>query len=213
MFGIFYLLWAGISDLGYKFKAGKHDSNAHVDKHTMTYMGYDGTLRDALTGQKRYWEIDSNGDEILKDSPTHIVRNLSEEKRNQEYSALQEVNNGEIAYRTKQVRMVEWLNPATGYVDKQRAMIYKDLKNGNEYVRLSCIVQGEGEKEFYAFVNDPYTLARMSDRQRNIELAKKKNCKPNWIDHPEEELAFINKYNKLPIDFYGRCPIIHLENS
>lgn len=212
MFGIFYLLWAGISDLGYKFKAGKHDSNAHVDKHTMTYMGYDGTLRDALTGQKRYWEIDSNGDEILKDSPTHIVRNLSEEKRNQEYSALQEVNNGEIAYRTKQVRMVEWLNPTTGYVYRQRAMIYKDLKNGNEYVRLSCNVQGE-EKEFYAFAKDPYTLARMSDRQRNIELAKKKNYKSNWIDHPEEESAFINEYNKQPIDYHGRCPIIYLKNS
>ena len=84
MFGIFYLLWTGISDLGYKFKAGKHDSNAHVDKHTMTYMGYDGTLRDALTGQKRYWEIDSNGDEVLKDSPTHVVRNLSEDKRKQD---------------------------------------------------------------------------------------------------------------------------------
>lgn len=212
MFGIFYLIWSVISDAGYRIKAGIHDANAHVDEHTNTYMGFDGRLRDARTGAYRHWEIDSNGDEVLKDSPTHVVRNISAEERQKGLAAAKENPDGKTVYDTGQRRKITYTE-YNGRQTFQHGKIFIDLQTNQEYAASKINVwfkecKGE-EKEFYVLKSDPYTIVRITDEQRHYEELNKKHFKYNWISNPEDEKEFVKYYNSLPIQFVdGRCPFI-----
>lgn len=213
MIGFLYLSWSLISHIGYTIKEKIHDIKAPIDMRTNTYYGFDGRLKDATSKQYRRWEIDNNGDEVLKDSATHVIRNLSQEKRISDFNSQRQNRNGEIAFRTGQMKTIIWRNPQTNSTNSQRGMIYKDLDTGEEYIRIDCMVTPKEIKEFYALASDPYHIVRMSDNQRITELARQKYGKSNWIDQPQKEVDFVIEYNNRPIKFGGRNPIIHIKRG
>lgn len=200
MFGFVYLGWALISHIGYKTKELFYNALAPVDKHTNTYWGYDGHEYVAGTNKRVCWFKESNGDEVLYDRPGHVYRNLSAEKREREYEELQNNRNGATAYKTGERRLIKYHNPITQNIDQQYGTIYWDLDTKEEYVCVDCLVDMDEKKEFYALVNNPYKVVRISDRQRKTEIRLKKHYLVNWIDCPSKERNFIEKHNsKVPV--------------
>lgn len=207
MFGLFYVVWSAISHVGYRFKQIIHDSGAHVDKRTNTYMGFDGRLRDASNGKKVFWTVDQNGDEVLLDKPGHVYRNISRENISKSFEKAKRTPGNETVYVTGQRRKIRYKDE-NGNEKYANGMIFKDLETGTEFASRRIPVwysdlRGE-QIEFYVRARDPYYLVRITDEQRKIEQTKERNGKYSWTKFPNDEKQFIQSFNNEPVTLCGK---------
>lgn len=206
MIGIIYLLWGGISHIGYKVKELMHDSTATVDERTNTYTGFDGRLRDASTNKVVTWVKDENGDEVLWDRPGHVYRNISAEKRMKDYAIAKQNPNGSTVFNTKQRRKI-YYKDERGNERYEYGTIFQNLETSAEYATRRIQVWYGGYKgeniEFYVRANNPYCLVRTTDEQKLIEKVKEKNGRYSWTKYPDDEKSFIKRFNDEPISLIG----------
>ena len=212
MFGLLYLLWAMISNTGAIIKEANHNIHAKVNPRTNTFINYQGRLVDYDTGELRFWSIEPNGDEVLRDKRQNIVRNISEEERIKGYFHAKNNNDGSIAFNTKEKRYIKFFNGINNVTC--RATIYKDLSTGEEYVTANVMVDRikKIKKEFYLRASDPNTLVCISDYQRDIEKACKDRHLYNWITYHDDEKKFIDENNKKEKSIFSGRELIYRLN-
>ena len=211
MFGIVYLGMSIMSDLGYRVKGLFHDTNAQVDKKTGTYISYNGSLKDAKTGNYRYWGHDENGDEVLYNKKNQIVRNITKEE--QQECLEQARNNPTDATVCKPPHNfidVKYKN-GTGFEEIKRVLFYLDIKTGEKLVEVYVPnnYTGKGNVKFYALAKDPWHIVRITDRERKREQNNMDHPK-NWIKYPEKEQMCIERYNSAEVgmEAWQKCHII-----
>ncbi len=197
MFGIFYALanLIGITVSGtkraidneYYKELGRESYKNGTDSGKHTYYDAEGIERD-LYNNHIMFTYRENGDLFIKDTKTHEIRNLTEEKKIKEIKEIKK-NNPQI----KAVFYKHWNHSNSGLKDGTFGIsgtVYKDVNNGQLYFEryITWRRSDFSKRGTYGDICAAYFYLRISDGKieciadRQIEEDKKFNRNEDYND-------------------------------
>jgi len=181
-----------------------------IDKETNTYIDNEGRERDVITNKPRFTTTNIYGDRVTYDEKHKIIRNYSEEKR----------NNLESKYRMTGEHTVIPMDKNKHLEHKYSGRRYKDIKTGQLYILISpnrdcfnsyyqSIITGKIVRPSDATIKSIEEYREYCIKNYGNELNSEEVIKKSW----EKKNEYIKRFNNADSDDLIKQNIYKLDDD